>query len=91
MVANVGCSCQLAGMAFTYLNEADVWDAFCATYEGIYDRLGEYNTWWANNPPAGPISIPDLQKEWKDYMKVVMDSMVTRAKADFDFMFLNRK
>ncbi|KAJ4152982.1 hypothetical protein LMH87_009497 [Akanthomyces muscarius] len=79
------------GMAFTYLNEADVWDAFCATYEGIYDRLGEYNTWWANNPPAGPISIPDLQKEWKDYMKVVMDSMVTRAKADFDFMFLNRK
>jgi hypothetical protein len=33
------------GMAFTYMNIPAVVNAFCATYEGIYTLMGEFDTW----------------------------------------------
>ena len=74
-------------MVFTYLDKQNIWDKFCGTYEAIYDRLGEFDKWYTNKfkDPS------DLQSEWKKYLRVVLDSMVARAKIDFDIFYQNRK
>lgn len=33
------------GMTFTYLNNQNVWNSFCGSYEGIYDQLGQFDAW----------------------------------------------
>ena len=43
------------GMVFEYLNDAKVWPKFCATFEAIYDLLGEFDTYH--------ISLASLQPE----------------------------
>ena len=73
-------------MTFTYLNVQEVWDAFCGTYEAIYDRLGLFDSWYARN--GGNLK---LQDEWKSYIRVTLDSMVRRSRATFDFMYSNRE
>lgn len=37
----------MLGMIFNYLNTAAVWDAFCGTYEAVYDLMGEFDTWYS--------------------------------------------
>lgn len=34
------------GMNFSYLNNPEVWDMFCASYEGVYDKMGEFDEWY---------------------------------------------
>lgn len=43
----------------------------------------------ANNGAA--VAIPSLQDEWKEYIRVVLDSMVRRSRATFDYMYQNRR
>ncbi|KAG5798604.1 hypothetical protein H9Q69_002344 [Fusarium xylarioides] len=62
------------GMIFNYLNNQQVWDKYCAVYEAIYDHMGDFDTWYATN--AAGVTIPNLQKEWKDYNRILLDSMV---------------
>lgn len=76
-------------MVFTYLNVQTVWDSFCGTYEAIYDLLGDFDTWYAQNGAA--FAIPSLQDEWKEFIRVTLDSMVLRSRATFDTMYQNRK
>ncbi|POS72695.1 chitinase [Diaporthe helianthi] len=77
------------GLVFTYLNTQQVWDGFCGSYEALYDLLGRFDTWYASNGAA--VAIPNLQDEWKQYIRVVLDSMVRRSKATFDYMYQNRR
>ncbi|KFY47830.1 hypothetical protein V496_10420 [Pseudogymnoascus sp. VKM F-4515 (FW-2607)] len=66
------------GMTFEYLRDPTIWGMFCATYEGIYNKMGEFDQWYALN--VGVASF-NLQAEWKDYMQIVLDSMVRRLRA----------
>ncbi len=76
-------------MLFTYLNNQEVWDAFCGTYETVYDHLGDFDDWYVQNGQG--FTIPSLQQEWKQYIRVVLDSLVLRSRATFDFMYQNRR
>lgn len=76
-------------MVFTYLNNQDVWNSFCGSYEAIYNLLGDFDTWYANNGAA--VAIPNLQNEWKQYIRDTLDSMVRRSRATFDYMYQNRR
>jgi chitinase len=77
------------GMIFNYLNTQSVWNAFCGTYEAVYDHLGDFDTWHAANGAA--FAIPNLQDEWKSYVRVALDSMVLRSRATFRYMYENRR
>ncbi|CAM1509829.1 Fc.00g001640.m01.CDS01 [Cosmosporella sp. VM-42] len=77
------------GMVFTYLDDKEVWEAFCGTYEAIYDLFGDFDTWYATN--SGAQTIPSLQEEWKDYIREVLDSLVRRSRATFDTLYSYRK
>lgn len=77
-------------MIINYLNDQEVWGKFCATYEAIYDHFGTWDRWHAQaGYPAG--QIPSMQDEWKEYIRVVLDSFILRARATFDYMHDERK
>ncbi len=33
-------------MNFEYLNDPEVWDKFCMTYEGILDKMDDFDLWY---------------------------------------------
>ncbi|KAF7557956.1 hypothetical protein G7Z17_g343 [Cylindrodendrum hubeiense] len=72
------------GMTFSYLNNKDVWKAFCATYEAIYEHFGDFDAWYTTNR-NGDTDI-SLQPEWNKYVRAVLDSLVSRSRASFDMM-----
>lgn len=79
-----------SGLIVNYLNNQEVWDKFCATYEAIYGHFGSWDNWHRQaGYPAGP--LPSMQDEWKEYIRVVLDSFVLRARDTFDFMLRGRK
>lgn len=41
-------------MMFEYMRQPTVWHAFCATYEGIYDKMIEFDTWYAKVSSISP-------------------------------------
>lgn len=77
------------GMIFNYMNSQEVWGMFCLSYEGIYDRFGEFDAWYSQHGQG--VAIPSLQSEWKSYMRVVLDSAVLRSRAEFDLMYTNKR
>ncbi|KAL4994375.1 hypothetical protein BDV10DRAFT_189109 [Aspergillus recurvatus] len=78
------------GMIINYLKDQEVWGKFCATYEAIYDHFDTWDRWHAlAGYPAG--QIPSMQDEWKEYIRVVQDSFILRARATFDYMHDERK
>lgn len=76
-------------MTFSYLDNDEVWDAFCGTYEAIYDHFGTFDTWYAKNR-KGDTDIA-LQLEWKNYIREVLDSLVSRSRSTFDVMYRYKK
>lgn len=66
-----------------------MWSKFCATYEAIYDRLGEFDDWYVQQNTG--VIAPSLQKEWKEYIRVVLDSAVLRSRAQFDTYYDNKR
>ena len=75
-------SAKELAMVFNYMNEPDVWSKFCATYEAIYDLLGQWQTYY-NNKPNAPLpqglNLPDLQDEWKTYINTALDQIVSNG------------
>lgn len=78
------------GMNFYYMNHPEIWPKFCATYEGIYDRLGEFDTWYSQQMGTGG-TLPNLQAEWKEYIRVMLDTISRNALANFDIMYSTRR
>lgn len=81
-------------MVFEYLNNKDVWSKFCATYEGVYFRLEEFDKWYEKERQGKEASMPAIRKlkdEWKNYMEVVLKSLVIRSRSSFDSMYKRRK
>ncbi|RBA18191.1 chitinase [Fusarium proliferatum] len=77
------------GMIFNYLNNQQVWDKYCAVYEAIYDHMGDFDTWYATN--GAGVTIPNLQKEWKDYNRILLDSMVRRMRILMEHFWNNKE
>lgn len=77
-------------MIFSYLNHKEVWPKYCAVYEAIYDHFGDFDTWYSTQNGAA-VTIPSLQKEWKEYNRVLLDSIVRRARISATWMYNNKK
>ncbi|KAF6785553.1 chitinase [Colletotrichum sojae] len=69
-------------LVFEYINNIAVWQKFCATYEGIYDLLGEFDTWYSRNGLG--VTIPNLQAEWRACFETVLRSMVLRTRDTYN-------
>ncbi|KAJ9415052.1 hypothetical protein QL093DRAFT_2452770 [Fusarium oxysporum] len=67
------------GMIFSYLNHKDIWPKYCAVYEAIYDHMGDFDTWYST------------QQEWKEYNRLVLDSMVRSARYTEIWMYNNKE
>ncbi|EGU74598.1 hypothetical protein FOXB_14896, partial [Fusarium oxysporum f. sp. conglutinans Fo5176] len=78
------------GMIFSYLNHKDIWPKYCAVYEAIYDHMGDFDTWYSTQQGAGT-TIPSLLKEWREYNRLVLDSMVHRARDTETWMYNNKE
>jgi hypothetical protein len=74
------------GMVFGYLNSPKVWNKFCATYEAIYDLLGEFDQ---HHQQLGNTIVP-LQDEWPKYIRTVLNSMSSRSKTAMVAYFAGR-
>ncbi|RSL51633.1 hypothetical protein CEP51_015172 [Fusarium floridanum] len=70
------------GMVFRYMNDPIIWKKFCDTYEALYELFGEFDTFYAQQ--GSGFTIPSLQKEWKEFIEVVLTSMVSRSKTAFE-------
>ncbi|KAH6867367.1 hypothetical protein B0T10DRAFT_572385 [Thelonectria olida] len=70
------------GMVFEYMNNPTIWAKFCDTYEAMYKLFGDFDTFYATQ--GSGVTIPSLQKEWKEYIEVVLTSMVLRSKTAFE-------
>lgn len=79
-------SVKTMGMVFEYMNDPEVWDKFCDTYEAIYERLGEFDDFHASLNR----NFPKLQDEWPKFIDAVLSSMATRSKATLWWMFSGR-
>lgn len=80
-------SAKTMGMVFEYMNDPEVWEKFCDTYEAIYNRLGEFDDFSARNNR----NIPKIQDEWPKFIDVVLSSMANRSKGTLIWMFQKRK
>ncbi|KAI8659036.1 Chitinase [Fusarium keratoplasticum] len=70
------------GMVFRYMNDPIIWKKFCDTYEALYELFGTFDTFYAQQ--GSGLTIPSLQKEWKEFIEVGLTSLVARSKASFE-------
>lgn len=67
-------------MVFNYLNDGAVWKKSCDTYEALYELFSDFDTYYSGLTGFG-FTPPPLQQEWKEFIEVVLTSMVERSKA----------
>jgi hypothetical protein len=75
------------GMTFSYMNHPDIVRAFCGTYEAIYEKLEFFRDYW--DVEGDGDEIPDLQEEWKNYIRASLDAVVDRSSDTFWWMYAN--
>ncbi|KAJ5175398.1 uncharacterized protein N7482_001275 [Penicillium canariense] len=63
------------GMVFEYLNNPKVWQNFCATFEAVYDLLGEFDDYHAQQGTG----LPAIQPEWPKYIRTTLKSISNRS------------
>lgn len=68
-------------MVFEYLNHPDIWKKFCDTYEALWEQMGNFDTFYATQSSAP--TIPSLQDEWKEFIEVVLTSLVYNTRKTF--------
>ncbi|KAF4997450.1 hypothetical protein FGRMN_3814 [Fusarium graminum] len=78
------------GLVFNYMNNREVWAKFCVVYEAIYDHMGDFDTWYAAQTNTGGVAAPNLQKEWKEFNRELLDSIVRRSRASLKRMYDER-
>lgn len=63
------------GIVFEYLNHPKVWPKFCATFEAVYDLLGEFDDYHAQQGTG----LPPIQPEWPKYIRTTLKSISYRS------------
>ncbi|KAI1340016.1 hypothetical protein F5Y15DRAFT_423445 [Xylariaceae sp. FL0016] len=76
------------GMVFNYMNNVNIWDKFCRTFEGIYTHMDDFDSWYSgqvlhNDAPDHGVSLAD---EWAKFIRVTLDSMVLRSRILFQIL-----
>lgn len=75
------------GMVFLYLNHDEVWQSYCATYNGILDRMVEFDDWY--KAQTGVDS--KMREEWPKFIRSELDTAVHRARENIREINQNRK
>ncbi|EXK80363.1 hypothetical protein FOQG_15145 [Fusarium oxysporum f. sp. raphani 54005] len=74
------------GMVFEYMNHPDIWKKFCDTYEALWEQMGNFDTFYATQSSAP--TIPSLQDEWKEFIEVVLTSLVHNTRTTFQIQWI---
>lgn len=84
------CSTKEWGMMYEFFQSDAVMNAFCGTYEGAYTLLGTFDTYYnTQRAGANPGDVSNLQDEWQEYIRVLIDSMVERSRGDLEYYYAN--
>ncbi|KAF9784244.1 hypothetical protein IL306_007712 [Fusarium sp. DS 682] len=76
----------ITGMVFEYMNHPDIWKKFCDTYEALWEQMGNFDTFYATQSSAP--TIPSLQDEWKEFIEVVLTSLVHNTRTTFQIQWV---
>jgi hypothetical protein len=76
------------GLAFSYMNNAEVWDAFCETYNAMRFILQDFDAWFPNQPGGSRI---DLSGEWRQFVRAELQRVAEAGRADAFYMYNNHK
>jgi hypothetical protein len=76
------------GLTFSYMNHAEVWDAFCETYNAMRFILQDFDAWFPNQPGGSQI---DLAGEWRQFVRAEVQRVAQMGQADALYMYNNRK
>lgn len=79
-------------MVFSYMNNADVFEAFCSTYNAIYALLLSFDSWYQNHaiPNGAPAGISTLSNEWTTYMPTFLKSIAANSEGLFYTLYNKR-
>jgi hypothetical protein len=79
-------------MVFSYMNDADVFEAFCSTYNAIYALLLAFDQWYQNHaiPSGAPAGISTLSNEWITYIPAFLKSIAANSAALFITLYEER-
>lgn len=75
------------GYIFTYMNIDTVWESFCDSYNGMYDLMKTFDTWYRGLTGADS----HLADEWPLFIRSELDMVVKRARADLKSMYQLKK
>jgi hypothetical protein len=75
------------GYIFTYMNIDTVWESFCDSYNGMYNLMKTFDTWY-----RGETGVDShLAEEWRLFIRSELDMVVKQARADLKSMDQLRK
>lgn len=63
-------------MVFEYMNDGDVWDKFCSTFEAIHEDFLLFDAWYITQGALGVT----LANEWAKFIRATLDSVVVRSR-----------
>ncbi|KAG5764748.1 hypothetical protein H9Q72_007164 [Fusarium xylarioides] len=78
------------GLTFSYMNNDTIWGMWCDSYKGVYDRLDQFDKWYAVHKSANDPDVT-LAEEWGKYNRVVLDSAVRIYRDGWDWTFQKRR
>ncbi|RGP61415.1 glycosyl hydrolases family 18 [Fusarium longipes] len=75
------------GLVFGYMGRDDIWDAFCASYNGILDLMEQFDAWYLKKST----NKSDLAAEWVKFIRSELDMVVKQARDDVKRMYQKKK
>lgn len=70
------------GFIFPYMNTDDVWQSFCASYNGMLTKIEGFDQWYQQKVGTSP----NLAAEWPKFIRSELDLVVTNARANINLM-----
>lgn len=75
------------GMIFAYWNHPDIWDSWCATYNGIRDILIRFDAAYGG---ANPVPA-NLAQKWADFSRRELNDIARIGRAYVDLLYSLKK
>jgi len=78
------------GMISPYMNNDDVWESFCDTYNAIYNVLSDFDVWYQLTANPSNKSKSNLSAEWAKHIRAELDMVVTNARKNVEDLEANK-
>lgn len=74
------------GMIFGYMDQLEIWDAFCSSYNAMLDWMVKFDAWYLKEAKKKS----DLASEWPKFIRSELDMVVRKAREDMRLMYRTR-